>query len=160
MNSIIIFGCHLTREPVDVSIKLIHQIRGNLVAMQTKMVKQGELMSRATQEQDVKFEKLALSLIDIIDMLTQQEKSGELSEQMLRLILKKVQKRMNHVLATIDVEMLSCPSHVGDGSSVMVVSTQEREKSTIGEILEVVRSGYACKGKILRPIEVVTARMD
>jgi molecular chaperone GrpE len=94
-----------------------------------------------------------LEVVDSVERALHQERDGPLAEG-----LQAVREQMDAVLARSGVERIEAVGERFDPERHEAVDVRESDDAEDGTVLEMVRSGYAHGGRVLRPAQVIVAR--
>jgi molecular chaperone GrpE len=94
-----------------------------------------------------------LEVVDSVERALHQERDGPLAEG-----LRAVREQMDAVLARSGVERIDAVGDRFDPERHEAVDVRESDDAEDGTVLEMVRSGYAHGGRVLRPAQVIVAR--
>ncbi len=141
------------------------QLKNKLIGFQTEILELGETLQAEQKRSEEQQESLFLELFAVLDacenifnnMAEKEETLDKSSRRMLK-SFRAVYRKLLRVLEEQGVERIEFP----DGKSAIglckVLETQAIAEREEGDIIDVVRSGYRSKKRILRPAEVITVR--
>ncbi len=99
-------------------------------------------------------DKLALDLIDICDLIELVKKDREKIAADESRVINKIERRIERVLAAMNVKKIEFADNLIRENAVKVISTEVVTGMAKGTILQTYRQGYILGERVLRPAEV------
>jgi molecular chaperone GrpE (heat shock protein) len=97
----------------------------------------------------------------MIDMFTLNMKSVDDNNSFAQLIIKKIEKKLNSVLAGWQVQEIVFEEGRIEPGKARVLETRKVSKEILaGTIVEICRKGYQRCGKTIRSADVITAGLE
>lgn len=139
-------------------IEIIEHINEDVAKIQTSNVKLQEELKMHKDKIENTLDRACLQIIEILDFIYSIEKSMDLEN--LKLVVNKILRKLTLFLEELKVtEIILEDNALVDSKLTRVIDTKDVVAPKIqGEILEICRRGYMRAGKVIRPLDVITAK--
>ncbi len=131
--------------------------------LQTAYLSLQEKFSEHQYQADCALEGYILRMIDIIDMMETMQanfRDNHTGNANTELLIKKVKKRLMGILQDCDVTEIHFENNQIEIGKARVLEKQAAPSPEIssGTILKICRKGYQRQDKVIRPVDVITAK--
>ncbi|MBE9144443.1 nucleotide exchange factor GrpE [Planktothrix mougeotii LEGE 06226] len=152
-------------------VKLGSEIRDRIVNEIGTLLKQQVSLKQTLREQDSQNqsanEELFLELLEVVDaldfLMEYMVNNPDLSPQFIQRLPKSVgsiQKKLLNILGKREVKSIELEGNQLDFEVCKVVDREVRPDQSPQTITKVVRQGFRVNNKLLRPIEVITSKLE
>lgn len=139
---------------------VVDQISKQVTELQKTCITSQEAASNAERQHGKIIDALLLQLIDVLDLIEIFKKNTVLyTENKNHCLLLKIEKRLEQVLARLNVHEIVFPDHkILPGIARVLESQASCDGLTSGMIIDICRRGYQRGDKVIRPADVITAQ--
>lgn len=158
MNSDTLDNYVLTTEQREYLLTKLGKLMKSKISLQQSLSEQREIAIATNEELYLELLEVSDALESIVDYLTQQP---ELTPQQTKRLPKSLTSIQNKLLTVLERRQVSAIDFQGtkpDSGLCRVVDCETRDDVEEQTITKVVRRGFRFRGKVLRPIEVITAK--
>lgn len=139
------------------------RLRGKLIEFQKKVITLSRELEARDELSRAQVDGLFLELASVLDSfenvfnnLQAREESFDKPAKRAMKSFRGIYRKLLRVMNERGVERLEFPNDKAEIGLCKIVDTAQRVGAEEGAIISIVRNGYRCKGRILRPAEVIT----
>ncbi len=141
------------------------RLKNKLIGFQTEVIELSQALQEERKRGEEQQERLFLELFSVLDAwenifnnMVEKEDALEKSSRRMLKSFRALYRKLLRLLEDQGVERIEFPDGISVIGLCKVVETRPVAEREEGEIIDIVRSGYRLKKRILRPAEVITAR--
>ena len=137
----------------------VEYIENFICELQKSKVVLQEQIKTEQRNFDYSLNDVAFKVIELLDLigLCRTNENLDISSN-AQIVIKKIEKRLVDILLHLQVEEIELQPDLLEADKIRVIATQERlDGTTAGSIIEICRKGYQRSGRVIRPVDVITA---